>query len=340
MERSALSMKWLEVFQAIARSGSLRDASAQLGVSISTVSHHLSCLERAVGAPLVDHSKRPMRLTNEGEILLRRVDEALSLLRRGLTEVWADDLEALSRVLRVAHIEEFAGNVVPDIAHELSRALPGCEFSFLSRTSHEIIEMLQGEDLDVGVAAATERHLPGVSGLELLRDPFILVTHADERPPRDLPALLALCDRSPFLRYGRRLIIGQRIDAHFRRLHIRLPVRMEFESTESILTMVAGGRGWTVTTALNYARERAFHDATRPAWFPQKGFTRLISLFLRDDLPPGLREIAHARFSASAQKHVIGPIVARHPWLEDEFRVLAAPNEAAAGDARAAAQGP
>lgn len=321
VDRSPLSMKWLEAFQAVARSGSLRSASDRLGVSISTVSHHLSCLERSVGATLFDHSKRPMRLTTEGEVLLRRVEEALSLLRRGLSEIWTNDLASLRRVVRLALIEEFDAHVAPEIADVLRDALPECEFTYLARMSHEIVEMMRSDELDVGVAATTDGEIPGVGATALLRDPFIVVVPGDLPPPNDLADLLAISDDLPFLRYSKRLLIGRRIDAHLRRLQIRPPMRMEFESTKTILSLVAVKRGWTVTTALSYSRERSLHSALRPAWFPFKGFTRHLSLFMRDDLPEPLKGMIATALRQHAEDLIIRPTVDQNPWLQNEFHL-------------------
>lgn len=316
MERSKLSLKWLEVFQAVARSGSVRDGAAELGVTASTVSHHLNCLERAVGAQLVDHTRRPMQLTPEGATLLRRVDEAMWLLRRGVTELWSEDLSSLVRLLRVALVEDFDTEVAPALARELSRTMPECEFSILSRPSHEILELLQNEQVDIGVASTTETDFPGFLEKPVLRDPYILVTPLAKQAGDAFPSDL------PFLRYSKKQLIGRRIEAQLRRMGLRLSGRMEFESTHAILALVTAGFGWTIMTALTYARAQRYHGEVRIAPFPGKAFSRQLSVFQRDDVPAELHELMARSLRASAQAQVIGPTVARYPWLDGRFCVL------------------
>ena len=320
MERSKLSIKWLEAFQAVARTGSIRDAGVSLGVSISTVSHHLSCLEEAVGVALIDHARRPMRLTPEGAALLRRVDEALSALRKGLSEVWTEDLAALARSLRIAAIEDFDAEVAPRLAHDLARALPGCDFSFLSRASHEVMALLQAEDADIGVASSSDFKATGLTEAPLLRDPYVLVVpraRADRAED-----YLADATGLPFLRYSRRQVMGRRVEAQLRRLGLSLSGRQEFESTMTILSLVAGGQGWTVTTALTYGRGRRLHGQIRALPFPAKGFARQISIYHSAELPQGVRDLFTALARPLVLDHAVAPLVAAEPWLSGQLRLL------------------
>ncbi|MEM8949130.1 MAG: LysR family transcriptional regulator [Pseudomonadota bacterium] len=320
MERSKLSLKWLEVFQAVARHGSVRAASAELGVSVSTVSHHLACLEQALDARLIDHNKRPMSLTPEGDAFLRRVDEALWLLRKGVAEVWSGNLTSLARVLRIAHVEDFDTDVAPTLVDRLSRAMPAAEFSMLSRPSHEIFDLLQSEQVDIGIASLTEHGISGLAEKPVLRDPFLLVTPTTlKKPPTDSGQLLSLGADLPLLRYSRQQLIGRQIEAQLHRLEIRLPWRMAFESTHAILSMVAAGRGWTITTALNYARAQRYHDGIRLTPFPGKAFSRQISVFQRDDLPNGIHDMLATILRGAVQRLIVEPTVARHPWLTGTF---------------------
>ena len=323
MERSKLSLKWLEVFQAVSRQGTVRDGAENLGISISTASHHLACLERAIGTQLLDHGRRPMRLTPAGEILLRRVDEAMWILRKGVSEIWSEDLQSLVRLLRIAHIEDFDADVAPVMVEQLARAMPFCDFSILSRPTHEIAELLQSEQIDVGIASSVDLDSVGIVEEPILRDPFIVVAPADiaEGPP-DLQVFLAAGNRLPLLRYSKKQLLGRRIEAQLRRLDLRFAERMEFESTHMILSMVASGRGWTITTALTFARAQRYHSELRAMPFPGKAFSRQISLFRREDVPASIQDVLEASLRNAVQRMVIEPTVGRYPWLADRFGLI------------------
>lgn len=319
MDRSNLSLKWLEVFQAVARSGSVREAAKRLDISISTVSHHLTCLERAVGRPLVDHHKRPMALTPEGASLLQRVDESLWLLRKGVSEVWSDDPGTLVRRLKIASIEEFDARVMPGLATQVSQTLRACDLSFLSRPSHDILTLLQSEEIDCGIASASEFTATRLIETPLLRDPYVLVV--PRARPEDARAHLEGASGLAFLRYSKQQLIGRRVEAQLRRLRLDIPSRLEFESTSTIMSLIAKGRAWTITTALNYACADRFHADTQAMAFPDAGFVRQISLFRREDLPDALFKVIETSLRPLVQSLMIDPIVRQEQWLGGEFRL-------------------
>ncbi len=320
LERMKFSLKWLEVFQAIGRSGSMQEAARLLNISVSTASHHLTCLEQMVGVSLVDHAKRPMRLTPEGETLLRRVDESLNLLRRGVTEVWSKDPGALVRTLRIAATEDLDTHVMPELARHLVKALPSCGLSFLSRPSHDILTLLQSDDIDIGIASTAEYRVTRLGEVPLLRDPYVLVV-----PPErgDEPAdYLHGRTELPFLRYSKRQLMGRRIEAQLRRLRLDIPSPLEFESTAAILRMVADGYGWTITTALNLQFIGGAAMRLNIMRFPDAGFVRQLSAFQAETLPAPVFEVFDGIVRQLMQDMVIDPAVARCPWLEGEFRLL------------------
>jgi len=84
-----LPVTQLKVFEAAARTGSFRTASSQLGLTPSAVSHAVRKLEDALGVSLFERAARSVRLTYEGEVLMRHVGRAFDDLRRGIEAVSA-----------------------------------------------------------------------------------------------------------------------------------------------------------------------------------------------------------------------------------------------------------
>lgn len=320
MERAKLSLKWLEVFQVVAKTGSVQETARRLGLSISTVSHHLSCLEQAIGVDLIDHARRPMRLTMAGETMLRRVDEALLVLRKGMTEVWSSDLRSVVRRLTVASIEDLDPEVIPFLASHLAQALPACELAFLSRPSHETIALLQAEDVDMGIATTGEFGQSGLIELPLLRDPYVLVVPRIRSETAE--AYLNGQTGLTFLRYSKKQLIGRRIEAQLRRLRMDIPQQLEFESTQPILSLIAEGHAWTITTALNFACGFRHHDRIQAMALPGGGFARRLSLFSRADLPGGLIAQVDARLRTLIESRILAPALVAAAWLDGDFRIL------------------
>ena len=142
MNNAPISLKWLESFRKVAQTGSIQRASDQTGQSVSTVSHHLKCLEDHLGVTLLDHKRRPMVLTAQGILYLRHVEQALDLLDRAQAEV-ADIGKVTLRDLRFAMIEDFESDIGPEITRMLAQSLPGCRLTHYTRPSHDILDLLR-----------------------------------------------------------------------------------------------------------------------------------------------------------------------------------------------------
>ena len=71
-----LPLTTLEIFDAIAREGTLRGAANRLGLQPSTVSHQLKALEAQLGVVLFSRTTRSVALTEAGQALFRGANPA------------------------------------------------------------------------------------------------------------------------------------------------------------------------------------------------------------------------------------------------------------------------
>lgn len=316
MQRSRLSLKWLEVFQLAAHSGSVQAVAVESGLSVSTVSHHLKNLEETLGVSLMDHKRRPMVLTPAGGVFLRYVEEALRLIRRAEIEAVSGNMID-ARSLRLGLVEDFDSEIAPELARILAAGMRNCEFTHYTRPSHEILHMLRNRQIDVGVATKPMDDVSDLVEYPLLRDPFVLVTPASHGlSPEDY---LAGKSTQPFLRYSRNQIIGHQIEAQLRRLRISLPNRFEIESNQSIMGMVADGSGWSITTPTSYIRAKRFHERIVLHRFPGKSFARYLSVFTSKEYPQGVARMIAGTMRRLIQKRAIEPAVEQIPWLKETY---------------------
>ena len=82
-----LSLSALRSFEAAARNGSFRSAALELNLSPSAISHAIDNLEQGLGTVLFERDGRMVRLTADGEQLMRHVGVAFAELRRGIETV-------------------------------------------------------------------------------------------------------------------------------------------------------------------------------------------------------------------------------------------------------------
>ena len=72
-----------KVFYHVAATLSFSEASKQLFISQSAVSQSIKVLEKKLNQPLFIRSTKRVQLTPEGEILLKHIEPAMNLIRKG-----------------------------------------------------------------------------------------------------------------------------------------------------------------------------------------------------------------------------------------------------------------
>jgi LysR family glycine cleavage system transcriptional activator len=87
MQGPHLPLRPLAVFEAAARLGSFREASDELGLTPSAVSHQVRLLEAGYGVRLFDRIGRGVVLSQEGQRLYDQVHEGFEKLREAVTSL-------------------------------------------------------------------------------------------------------------------------------------------------------------------------------------------------------------------------------------------------------------
>lgn len=319
MLMKGVTLRGLEVFEALAASGSVAQAAVATGLSQPAVSQQMRNLETALGTDLVDHGRRPMMLTPAGRSFLVRTQTVLSQLRLAQNELTVMDLTHLS-TLNLGMIDDFDNDLTPRLVTILADSLTRCRFKLISAPSHEITAAMQARKLHIAVAASSGQVMDGVIEYPLVRDPFMLVC------PRGALArfgtLEALMQGMPLLRHDRDQLIGRQVEAHLARQKLDFGERFEIGTHLSLMTLVARQVGWAITTPLGYMRAGRVHDEIEPHILPFNPFSRTISLFASSDWADRVPRDVARTMRVLVQEMVIDPALRQLPWLDGELRVV------------------
>ena len=315
MGMKGLTLRGLEVFAALARTGSVAQAAEITGLSQPSVSQQLRNLEKALGTDLVDHGRRPMRLTPAGRSFLARAEAVLAELQMAQSELSVMDLGHLT-TLSIGLIDDFDNDLTPRLATLLAERLTRSRFKLITLSSLDLFRALEDQSLHMAVSAHSGEVLEDVVEYPLVQDPFILV--APKGRTSDEEALQSL----PFLRYAREQLISRQIESHLSRAQLEFEDRFEIGSHLALMAMVARGLGWAITTPLGYMRAARFHDGLEVHPAPFGTASRRISLFTRSDWSDQVpREVA-GMTRHLMQSQMIDPCLTRLPWLSGQFRVI------------------
>ena len=120
-------LRAIQAFEAVARTGNVTLAAADLSISQSSVSYHIQVLESALGVKLLDRRSRTIRLTETGLQFLPFVSNGLQSIERGIWSITKTDTTA---AVRVAVLPMFASRWLAPRLSEFWDRYPKVELSF------------------------------------------------------------------------------------------------------------------------------------------------------------------------------------------------------------------
>ena len=160
----------LEMFIALAREQHFGKAADSLGITQPTLSAGIKQLEGQLGVLLVWRGSRFGGLTPEGQRVLEWARRIVADTRT-MREEMRVARHGLSGDLRLAVIPT-ALTVAADLTIRFSRAHPNVRFTIHSRTSIEILAMIDNLQVDAGISYLDNEPLGRVTAVPLYRETY------------------------------------------------------------------------------------------------------------------------------------------------------------------------
>lgn len=155
------SLKELEAAVAIARRGTFRAASIDLGISTTALSHTIGRLESALGVRLFNRTTRSVSLTDAGRLFIQHVAPSLQDLHAALETV-REQRETPSGTIRINAAPFAARAIISPLVLEFVRRYPDMNVDIV--TEGRMIDIVRdGFDLGVRVAGLVLSDMIAVS---------------------------------------------------------------------------------------------------------------------------------------------------------------------------------
>ena len=122
-----------KVFYYVASTLSFSEASKQLFISQSAVSQSIKTLEKKLDQTLFIRSTKKVRLTTEGEILLRHIEPAISLIKRGESQLL--DVGVRGGQLHIGASDTICRYFLVPYLERFHREFPGAHIKVTNATS-------------------------------------------------------------------------------------------------------------------------------------------------------------------------------------------------------------
>jgi DNA-binding transcriptional LysR family regulator len=237
-----MNLRHLRTFAVIADTGGFTRAQAHLNLSQPALSRQIHALEEELGVPLFDRVARRIKLTSEGEDLLRhsrRVLAEADSLRERARSLKAGDIGIL-RIGATPHVIE---NLLAPFLDAYRRRHPGIEVHLLEEGGSRMAERLARGDVHLACMPAGD---PRFQGRLLAPMHLLAVLRKNHRLARRSAIEIAELAEEPLLVLQPKFGSRGWFDAACRAAGIRPRLLLESAVPQTIVALASRGHGIAV----------------------------------------------------------------------------------------------
>lgn len=232
-----------KVFYHVAVTLSFSEASKQLFISQSAVSQSIKVLEKKLNQPLFIRSTKKVQLTPEGEILLKHIEPAMNLIKKGENQL----LEAHTLnggQLRIGASDTICRYYLVPYLNRFHKEFPNIHIKVINQTSIECAKFLENGQADFIVANYPNSALAGSMNTRVINefhDVFVASRNAFplEGSRMSLEELL----RYPIMMLDRKSTTSEFLHQVFQKSQLDLVPEIELSSNDLLIDLARIGLG-------------------------------------------------------------------------------------------------
>ena len=238
-----LTLRQLQIFEAIVRLGSFTKAAEELFLTQPTVSMQVKKLTETIGLPLFVQVGRRTRPTEVGDELYASCRQLFGLLHNLETSI-ANFKGLRQGYLRLGVITT-AKYFAPEILGAFCREYPGIDVSLKVANRERVLERISQAEDDIYVLGQVPEEDSLIS-IPFAPNPLVVVASKDHPLVRERNISLERLAEEPLILREPGSGIRDTAMRLFQKHHLQPKVRMELGSNEAIKHAVVGGLGISI----------------------------------------------------------------------------------------------
>jgi len=236
-----INFELYKIFYHVAKTNSFSKAGKNLFISQSAVSQSIKSLEEKLGTPLFYRKTRSIKLTKDGELLFKHVEQAYNFLKGAENKI-AEMQNLKSGEMRIGVGDTICKYFLIPYLSKFYSLYPNVHIRIINRTSAQIIDILKSGFADFGIVTLPVED-KGISYREFIEREDIFV--ASEKfielknrkiTPREL-------SEYPLLLLEKASSTRRNIDEYFLCKGILLQPEIELESIDLLVEFAKIGLG-------------------------------------------------------------------------------------------------
>lgn len=231
-----------KVFYHVASTLNFSEASKRLFISQSAVSQSIKTLERKLDQTLFIRSTKKVRLTPEGEILMRHIEPAMNLIQKGETQLL--DAASTGGQIRIGASDTICRYFLIPYLERFHKAFPGAHIKVINQTSMKCAQLLQNGMVDLIVVNYPNNYLGTTAStmrIKKFRDTFIAGRPFDQLKGQTLSFSQIL--RYPILMLDKNSTTNEFLHQVFQQHQLDLVPEIELTSNDLLIDLARIGLG-------------------------------------------------------------------------------------------------
>ena len=232
-----------KVFYHVASTLSFSEASKQLFISQSAVSQSIKVLEKKLNQTLFIRSTKRVQLTPEGEILLKHIEPAMNLIKKGENQL----LEANTLnggQLRIGASDTICRYFLVPFLNEFHKMYPNIHIKVTNRTSIECARLLDNGQVDFIITNYPNSGLSNTQNIQVIHDfSDVFVANETYFPLKDRMITLKELQSYPILMLDRKSTTSEFLHSMFQKRQLDLVPEIELSSNDLLIDLAKIGLG-------------------------------------------------------------------------------------------------
>src|SRR3954452_14747686 len=159
IEKGVYEMEWqqLEYFRVVAKIEHFRKAAELMNISQPALSRSIMKLEEELGISLFDRVGRSVKLNKFGQVFLKRVENGLNEILKGVQEI--NHLKnPYTGTVSIAFLQTFGISILPEIIRNFNEEYPCVEIRLYQNKILSSIQQLLNRKVDLCLITSVVDH--------------------------------------------------------------------------------------------------------------------------------------------------------------------------------------